>query len=71
MLLASVPLPVNSTCAGFTPTRAATAARASSTARRAVRPKAWTDDGLPTRSIAWTIAARTAGFSGVVALWSK
>jgi hypothetical protein len=37
---------------------AATCARARSTSAFAARPSAWTDDGLPTTSIAATIAAR-------------
>ena len=37
-------------CAARAPTAAATAARASSTSRRAARPSAWMDDGFPARS---------------------
>ena len=48
--LASVPPDVKTTLRGSAPTAAATAARASSTRRRAWRPSAWTDDGLPARS---------------------
>ena len=46
-------------------------ARAASTRRRASRPSACTEDGLPTRSYAATIAARASGRSGVVAFQSR
>jgi hypothetical protein len=45
--------------------------RARSTIARARRPSAWTDDGLPTCSMAASIAAFASGRSGAVALWSK
>jgi hypothetical protein len=34
----------------------------------AARPSAWTEDGLPTTSIAAIIAARASARSGIVAL---
>jgi len=46
-LLASVPQPVKTTCAGAAPASAATCARACSTAMRAARPKRCTLAGLP------------------------
>ena len=52
-------------------TAAATEARASSTRRRALRPSAWTEDGLPLISHAAAIAALASGRSGVVAFQSR
>ena len=69
--LASVPPEVKTTLRGSAPSAAATAARASSTSRRACRPSAWTDDGLPASSQALAIAARASGRSGVVAFQSR
>ena len=46
-MLASVPPEVNTTLRGSAPTSAATCSRASSISRRAARPSAWTEDGLP------------------------
>ena len=46
-MLASVPPEVNTTSRALAPTSAATCSRAVSTRRRAARPAAWTDDGLP------------------------
>ena len=70
-MLASVPPDVNTTLRGSAPTRAATSARASSIMRRAARPSAWTDDGLPTTSRAAVMAARACGRSGAVAFQSR
>ena len=67
-VLASVPPDVNTTRAGDTPASAATSARASSTTRRARRPKPWTEDGLPATSKAAMTASRTSGRIGAVAL---
>ena len=53
-------------------TAAATRLRASSRTARAARPAAWTDEGFPHEGpIQRSIAVRTSGSRGVVALWSK
>ena len=65
---ASVAPEVKITSAPSAPSAAATCARAFSTAARAARPSAWTLDGLPTISIAASIAARASGRIGAVAL---
>jgi hypothetical protein len=71
-LLASLPPLVNTTSVGWALTAAATCCRASSIARRAARPYSWRLEALPKRlSSHGSIAASTAGSSGVVALWSK
>ena len=71
-LLASVPEAVNTTSGGTAPSKAATCARAASTASRAACPKRCSDDGLPCRSPSHgSMASRTRGSSGVVALWSR
>ena len=59
--LASVPPEVKTTSRGSAPTAAATAALASSTSRRALRPSAWTEEGLPARSHAAAIASPRLG----------
>jgi hypothetical protein len=48
--------------------KAATCARARSINALAARPSAWTEDGLPTTSIAAIIASRASARSGIVAL---
>ena len=68
---ASVAPEVKTTSAGLQPTASATCARARSTSALAARPSAWTEDGLPTTSIAATIAARASGRSGAVAFQSR
>ena len=71
-MLASVPEAVNTTSGGRPPSSAATFSRASSTALRAACPKRWIDDGLPCRSPSQgSMASRTRGWSGVVALLSR
>jgi len=71
-LFASLPPLVKTTSVGCAPTAAATRCRASSTAWRAARPQPCRLDGLPKRlSSHGSIAASTAGSSGVVALWSR
>ena len=45
--------------------------RASSTARRACRPEACSELGLPTSSRCAVIASTAAGTIGVVAAWSR
>ena len=69
--LASVPPEVKTTLRGSAPTAPATAALASSTSRRALRPSSWTEEGLPGRSQAAAIASRASGRSGVVAFQSR
>ena len=70
-MLASVPPEVKTTLRGSAPTSAATCSRASSIRRRAARPSAWTEEGLPQTSSAATIAARASGRSGAVAFQSR
>jgi len=70
-MLASVPPEVNTTSREVTPTRAATCSRAVSTSRRAARPAAWTDDGLPVTPTAAIMAACASGRSGAVAFQSR
>ncbi len=70
-LSASVPPAVKTTSLGRAPSAAATDSRASSTVRRAARPAACSDDGLPVRVSSSTNASRAAGDSGVVAAWSR
>jgi hypothetical protein len=70
-MLASVPPEVNTTLRGSAATSAATSPRASSTRRRAARPSAWTEDGLPTASSAAIMAARASSRSGAVAFQSR
>ena len=70
-MLASVPPEVNTTLRGSAATSAATFSRASSIRRRAARPSAWTEDGLPELSSAASTAARACGRSGAVAFQSR
>jgi hypothetical protein len=65
---ASVPPLVNTTSCGRALTRVATQSRASSTVRRAARPKPCTDDGLPTTASAAATAAAASDRTGAVAL---
>jgi hypothetical protein len=65
---ASVPPETNVTQRDATPASRATSLRASSTIRRAARPSAWTEEGLPVVSIAASAASRASGRSGAVAL---
>ena len=67
----SVPPEVNTISAVAQPKRAAITSRASSMIRRAARPAAWTELGLPVTSMAASIAARACGRSGSVALASR
>ena len=68
---ASVPPLVKTTFLALAPTSAATSSRARSTALRAARPSACTEEALPGRASARDIAAATSGRTGVVALWSR
>ena len=70
-MLASVPPEVNTTLRGSAPTSAATSPRASSTRRRAARPSAWTDDGLPAVSSAADHGGARLSRSGAVAFQSR
>ncbi len=63
----SVPPLVKTTSEGRAPTAAAIASRDSSTARRAARPDACSDEALPTRERAAVIASTATGSIGVVA----
>ena len=68
-LSASVPPLVKTISLGRAPIRAATEARARSTAPRALWPNEWTEFGLPYSAEKYgSIAARTSGSTGVVAL---
>ncbi len=70
--LASVALAVKRMSAAFAPTSAATRARASPTARLAAMPGACGLEGLPNSpDRCGSIASRTSGASGVVALLSR
>jgi hypothetical protein len=72
VLFASVPEAVKTISPERAPRSAATSSRAASTASRAARPQRWIDDGLPCRSPSHgSIASRTRGSTGVVALWSQ
>ena len=53
------------------PSAAAIFARARSISAFAARPSAWTEEGLPTTSIAATIAAFASGRKGAVAFQSR
>ena len=66
--LDSVPPLVKVMEPGFTATRSATCARATSISDRAARPAACTDEGLPPISSARTTAAFASGRTGAVAL---
>ena len=63
----SVPPPVKRTSLGRAPRAAASVSRASSTSRRAARPDACSDDGLPVRPRHEAIASIASGTIGVVA----
>ena len=65
---ASVPPETNVTQRALTPASRATSFLASSTIRRAARPSAWTDEGLPVVSIAASAASRASTRNGAVAL---
>ena len=57
---------------GSTPSAAATASRASSTAARAARATWWAPEGLPNRSVSQgSMAAAASGRSGPLAAWSR
>ena len=71
MLFASVPPAVNTTSAEPQPTARATRSRDSSTARRAFRPEACRDEGLPGSLSNFVMAATASGSIGVVAALSK
>jgi hypothetical protein len=45
--------------------------RDSSTTRRAARPEACSEEGLPRRAICAVIAATASGYIGVEAAWSR
>ena len=71
-LSASVPPLVNTTSPGRLPASAATASRASSMARRAIRAARCAPEGLPGSVVSQgSIASSTAGRSGVLAAWSR
>ncbi len=70
-LSASVPPPVKTTSYGLAPIAAATRSRDSSTTRRARRPEACSEDGLPVSSCAAATASAASGSIGVVAAWSR
>ena len=63
----SVPPPVKITSDGRAPRTAAIRSRASSTVRRAQRPAACSDDGLPTSRAVATYASSASSSIGVVA----
>jgi hypothetical protein len=66
-LSASVPPEVKITSAGLAPTSVAMSSRESSTTRRAARPEACSDDGLPVTP-SWAVTASIAATTvGVVA----
>ena len=67
-LAASVPPDTNVTKRELTPASRAISLLAFSTMRRAARPSAWTDEGLPVVSIALSAAPRASARSGAVAL---
>ncbi len=66
--LASVPPLVKVTEPSLAPTNRATSPRDRSTAARAVRPAAWTEDGLPPIARAQATASAASGRIGAVAL---
>jgi hypothetical protein len=67
----SVPPEVNTTSLGRQPNACAIVSRDSSTTRRACRPDACSELGLPTSSRWAVIASTAAGTIGVVAAWSR
>ncbi|BAS17160.1 hypothetical protein AHiyo8_54630 [Arthrobacter sp. Hiyo8] len=70
-LSASVPPDVKMSSEGCAPAAAAIASRASSTDRRARRPEACNDEGLPVRASSRVMAVRATAARGVVAAWSR
>lgn len=71
MLFASVPVAVKTISSGAQRASAATAARASSSIRRARVPAPCGEEGLPNSSSAASSARRAAAHTGVVAALSK
>ncbi len=67
----SVPPEVNTTSPGRQPSARAMVSRDSSTTRRAARPDACSEDGLPIRVSCSVIAATASGYIGVEAAWSR
>ena len=70
-LSASVPPEVNTTSPGRQPSAWAIFSRDSSTIRRACRPDACIELGLPTSRRCAVMASIAAGTIGVVAAWSR
>ncbi len=70
-LSASVPPLVKITSLARAPNTSASCSRDSSTTRRARRPAACSDDGLPSCASSSVIAAMASGSIGVVAAWSR
>ena len=70
-LSASVPPEVNTTSPGRQFSACAMVSRDSSTTRRALRPEACSELGLPTSRRCCAIASIAAGTIGVVAAWSR
>jgi len=70
-IFASVPPEVKTTSPGRAATSAAISSRASSTSRRAARPSACTEDGLPGTASASRNASAACGRMGAVAFQSK
>ncbi|MFN8147421.1 MAG: hypothetical protein U0R76_08130 [Candidatus Nanopelagicales bacterium] len=66
-----MPPEVNTTSTGFTPRISAMLSRDSSTTRRARRPDACSDEGLPTSASSAVMASSASGRIGVVAAWSR
>ncbi len=66
-----MPPEVKITSAGRAPSRAAICSRDSSTTRRAARPEACNDEGLPAVPQWAAIASTAAGTTGVVEAWSR
>ena len=66
-----MPPDVKTTSEGLAPSAPASRSRASSTVRRAARPEACSDDGLPARTSSSASTAAAAGSTGVVAAWSR
>ena len=66
-----MPPEVKTTSLGLAPIARAMASRDSSTTRRAARPEACRDDGLPGRVSCAVIAATASAYIGVVAAWSR
>ena len=67
----SVPPEVNTTSPGRALSACAIFSRDSSTTRRAARPEACSDEGLPIRVICSVIAATALAYIGVDAAWSR